>query len=101
MMKTIKKDPKVNITKNNKSKNKVVSHLKLKSESIENSKLYIDFKNTDLLLLSDAYECQLPRRKSKEDIGTLLRIKIHMMTFQIQTCSVHDKHCDKMSSEYL
>ena len=36
----------------------------------------MDFKKTDLLLLSDAYECQLPRRKSKKDIGTIARIKI-------------------------
>ena len=32
------------------------------------------------MLLSDAYECQLPRRKSKEDIGTILSINI-------QTCN--------------
>ena len=82
MMKSIKKDPKVNITfiRNDKSKNKVVSHLKLKSESIENSKFYMDFKKTDLLLLSGVYECQLPRRQSQEDIGTIVRIKI-------QTCN--------------
>ena len=40
----------------------------------------MDFKKTDLLLLSGVYECQLPRRQSQEDIGTIVRIKI-------QTCN--------------
>ena len=61
---------------NDKSENRLISHLHLKSLSLENENFFLNFTKKDLILLLKAYGVHLSMTKKKQELGEVLAQKL-------------------------
>ncbi|CAC5364753.1 PIF1 [Mytilus coruscus] len=81
MEKTVKKKEvktiDINFLMTDTSENKIVSHLGLKSMSLQNEKFYLEFTKKDLIKILKAYGVNLSMSKNKPELGQVLAEKLN------------------------